>query len=94
MQDDEFEWDDAKAAKNQARHGVSFELARAAFRDPFAIEFLDDRLNYGEERFVLIAMVAGRLLSVTHTERAGRNRLISARPATRQEQDDYLRQDT
>ncbi len=94
MRDDEFEWDDAKAATNLAKHGVSFELARSAFRDPFAIEFADDRQSYGEERFVLIAMVANRLLSVTHTERAGRTRLISARGASRQEQDDYLRQNT
>jgi len=38
-----FEWDEAKAAENYAKHGVSFETAIKVFRDPFAIERLDDR---------------------------------------------------
>jgi uncharacterized DUF497 family protein len=33
MQNDEFEWDDAKAKRNQAQHGVTFELATLTFRD-------------------------------------------------------------
>lgn len=35
----EFEWDDAKAAENSRKHGVSFELAAKAFRDPFGMEW-------------------------------------------------------
>jgi uncharacterized protein len=38
------------------------------------------------------AMVLGTLLLVTYTERADRIRIISARRATRHEQDDYFRQ--
>ena len=37
MKDDEFEWDAVKAAQNLANHGVSFEAARLAFDDPFAV---------------------------------------------------------
>jgi uncharacterized protein len=55
MIDDDFEWDDAKAAGNLARHGVSFEQARDAFDDPFAIEFVDNREDYGEQRLILLA---------------------------------------
>jgi putative transcriptional regulator len=51
----EFEWHNAKAAANIRAHGVSFDLAKTAFSDPFAIERLDDRADYGEERFVMIA---------------------------------------
>ena len=43
----EFEWDNAKAAFNLQNHGVNFELAQTVFKDPFAIEWLDDRENYG-----------------------------------------------
>ena len=43
MRDDEFEWDDAKAAANWRNHGVSFHDAIKTFRDPFAIERIDDR---------------------------------------------------
>ena len=39
----EFEWHDAKAEVNLQAHGVSFELAMTVFKDPFAIERLDDR---------------------------------------------------
>jgi len=39
----EFEWDDEKAAANLRKHGVSFELAARAFRDPLAVEWMDNR---------------------------------------------------
>lgn len=44
-----FGWDKSKARSNYAKHGVSFDLAKGVFRDPFAIEFLDVRHDYGEE---------------------------------------------
>ena len=34
----DFEWDNAKAAANFRKHGVTFEQAAYAFRDPFGIE--------------------------------------------------------
>jgi uncharacterized protein len=43
MVDEEFEWDDGKSAANARKHGVTFEEARDVFRDPLAIELLDDR---------------------------------------------------
>ena len=92
MDDDASEWDEAKAAENYVRHGVSFETARQVFRDPFAVERLDDRENYGEHRFILFGMADGALLVVVYTERSERVRLISARRATRTEQDDYFTQ--
>lgn len=74
-------------------HGVSFDLAKTVFNDPFAIERLDDREDYGEERFVLIGMAEGHVvLYVAYTEREERIRIISARGATQHEQDDYFRQ--
>ena len=39
----EFEWHVAKAEANLQAHGVSFELAKTVFEDPFAVELLDDR---------------------------------------------------
>jgi uncharacterized DUF497 family protein len=90
MMSDDFEWDEAKAAENYAKHGVSFEMATEVFKDPFAIERLDDREDHGEDRFVLIGMAEGAVLTVIYTERNGRIRIISARRATRHEQDDYF----
>jgi hypothetical protein len=88
-----FEWDDAKANSNFKAHGVSFELAKTVFDDAFANDRLDDRENYGEERFVIIGMAEGQmLLFVAYTERDERIRVISARRATQYEQDDYFEQ--
>jgi uncharacterized protein len=43
MQDEDFEWDDDKAAANLPDHRVSFEQAAFAFNDPFAVEWIDER---------------------------------------------------
>lgn len=94
MTNDNFEWDEVKAAENYAKHGVTFELATKIFKDPFAIERLDDRENYGEDRFILIGTAEGTVLTVVYTVRNDRFRIISARQATRREQDDYFTQDT
>jgi uncharacterized protein len=89
----EFEWHEAKAEANFSAHGVSFHLAKTVFNDPFAIERLDDREDYGEDRFVMIGMAEGNvLLFVAYTEREERIRIISARRATQDEQEDYFRQ--
>jgi uncharacterized protein len=88
-----FEWDDEKAASNIRDHdGVTFEQAAAAFSDPFAVEWIDEREEYGEERSILLGMISGQLLYVAYTERDDNIRIISARRATRHEQDIYFRQ--
>jgi len=88
-----FEWDNNKAASNiHAHEGVTFEQAAAAFSDPFAVEWLDERQDYGEARSVLLGMTGGQLLYVAYTERGDNIRIISARRATRHEQDIYFRQ--
>ena len=92
MKDDRFEWSDAKARANVAEHKVTFETARLVFDDPRSLEEIDDRFDYGEDRFNITGMAGGRLLTVTYTERSGRFRIISARKATRHENDDYFSQ--
>jgi len=88
-----FEWDNNKAASNIRDHeGVTFAQAAAAFNDPFAVEWLDERQDYGEERSVLLGMTGGQLLYVAYSERGDNIRIISARRATRHEQDIYFRQ--
>ena len=93
MRDDGFEWDDAKARANLKKHAVSFEVARRVFDDRAAIDELDDSDAHGEDRSVITGMIAGSLLTVVYTEREERIRIISARKATRREQDRYLSQD-
>lgn len=89
MINEEFEWDDAKAASNLEKHGVSFGEARLVFQDPFAVELYDDRRDYGEDRYILIGMSAARLLVIAYTKREDRFRIISARRAEPNERRDY-----
>ena len=89
MQGDDFEWDDDKAARNLADHGVSFDAARRAFNDAFAVQREDRRQNYGEDRFLLLGMVQERLLAVAYTMRDQRVRIISARYAEPRERRRY-----
>ena len=88
----DFEWDNAKAVANFRKHGVTFEQAAYAFRDPFAVEWIDERAVYGEERVILLGMSGGQILSVVYTERGEIIRIISARRATKHEKDNYYRE--
>ncbi len=88
----EFEWDDDKAAATLGGRSVSFEQGARACLDVFAVELIDDREDYGEERINLLGMCDGVILHVTYTERGNRLRLISARRAEKHEQDYYFRE--
>jgi len=89
MQDENFEWDDTKAARNWHDHGVSFEMAREAFRDAFAVEWVDARQDPREDRYAMIGMVEGRLLFVAYAMRGECIRIISARKAEPYERRKY-----
>ena len=86
----EFEWDPAKATRNLAKHGVSFDEASTVFGDPFAGTIVDPLHSVGEMRFTTIGYsAAGRLLVVVHADPEQVVRIISARPATRRERIRY-----
>ncbi|MRG54850.1 BrnT family toxin [Phyllobacterium sp. SYP-B3895] len=76
-----FEWDPEKAKRNLSKHGVSFR-AGERFEFPSALEFIDDRENYGEERVVSIGFIGEVLHTMTYTERNGWIRIISLRKST------------
>lgn len=87
-----FGWDQSKARSNLGKHGVSFEEAQSVFHDEFAVQFHDDSPS-DEDRYILLGMsYQFRLLVVVHCER-GRDgeelRIISARKATKKEQQHY-----
>ena len=86
-----FEWDPAKAASNIRKHGVSFDEAVTVFRDPLAFIFDDMTHSEQEHREIIIGMsTLRRMILVCFVERLEDVvRIISARPATRQEIKDY-----
>ena len=86
----EFEWDPKKSGANQKKHGVSFHDAATVFADPLAITFSDPDHSVGEHRFLTFGhSKVNRLLVVSHTERRGKIRIISARRATKHERAIY-----
>jgi uncharacterized protein len=87
----EYEWDETKAAANLAKHGISFTAAARALEDPCKIELLDDRFDYGEERIQSLCIDRGTVLFVvTVMPEENLCRIISARKATRYEQEKYF----
>ena len=85
-----FEWDDEKAQANLHKHGVAFEEVIDVFGDPLELTVPDPDHSEQEDRWRSIGLASGlRLLVVSYTERGDTIRIISARPATRQERRQY-----
>jgi len=81
-----FEWDSEKAERNHEKHGIAFEAAVTVFFDPLAATFPDPDHSQGEHRYLTVGYSSnGILLVVSHADRRGAVRLISARRATRRE---------
>ncbi len=86
----EFQWDEAKAAANLAKHGVSFEEARTVFDDRLYVDFYDPKHSLNEHRYIIIGQSnQRRVLIVSYIERNDAIRLINARELTRGERRDY-----
>jgi len=86
----EFEWNRTKAAANKRKHGVSFGEAASVFGDSLALTYRDPIHSVGEERWLTFGISKhGRLLVVSHVERDGRVRIITAREATKHERKIY-----
>jgi uncharacterized DUF497 family protein len=82
------EWDDAKAATNLNKHGISFEEARTVFYDECARLISDPDHSSNEDRFVLLGLSSTlKILIVCHCYRSDDKviRIISARKATTKE---------
>jgi hypothetical protein len=85
-----FEWDEAKAQRNETKHGISFEEGKTVFNDPFAITIPDPEHSGQEERWLDIGLSSqGRLLLVWYSERGESIRIIGCRKATKAEYKGY-----
>ncbi|MEX2304302.1 MAG: BrnT family toxin [Bryobacterales bacterium] len=85
-----FEWDQRMAASNFAKHGVSFEEATSVFKDTLSATLSDPDHSFSDSRFVDLGIsYLGRLIVVSYVEGISSIRIISARRATRLEQNQY-----
>lgn len=91
----DFEWDSNKADSNSKKHGVTFEQAATVFLDALAVTVFNAAHSQYEERWFTLGHTSnGALSAVAHTYQATsassiRVRIISARPATKQERRCY-----
>lgn len=83
-----FEWTESKARANRKKHGVGFSEAALVFADPLARIFPDDDHSSDEHREIIIGHSPANRLSFTESA-ADVVRIISARTATKREQQDY-----
>ena len=86
-----FIWDSEKAEKNRKKHKISFETAAEVFLDDYKIDDFDEIHSDFEERFKIVGLVE-KVLVVIYTERGEKNRIISARMATKREEAEYYEQ--
>ena len=81
----DFEWDEAKRELNLAKHGLDFSDAPNMFELPM-LSALDTRHDYGEERWLGIGLLQGRVVVVIFTQPNTKTiRIISLRKAVSRE---------
>jgi hypothetical protein len=84
-----FEWDEEKRRSNIQKHGFDFRDAWRVFQLPMLVA-LDDRQDYGENRWIGIGVLNTRVVVIVFTERAeGTIRIISMMKATTHERIRY-----
>jgi uncharacterized DUF497 family protein len=85
-----FQWDEAKRKFNLRHHGIDFVGIEQVFEGKTAT-ILDDRFDYGEERFVTFGLLDGRVVAIAHTETDEVIRIISVRKVTKYEESSYFK---
>lgn len=84
-----FEWNEAKRQANIRKHGIDFVDIELLF-EGCTVTMEDDRFEYDEHRFVTFGSLTGRVIAVVHTESENTIRVISARKATKNEEECYF----
>lgn len=89
-----FDWDENKNRINEKKHGITFHEASTVFFDEKAILFDDPQHSQEEDRFLLLGMSElANVCLVCHCYRESDIviRIISARKATKKEEQRYVR---
>jgi len=82
---DNIEYDEDKRRKTLEDRGLDFANAGQIF-DGIHYTLEDDRMDYGEKRFITIGYMSGRMVVTAWTPRGKARRIISLRKANEREQ--------
>lgn len=84
-----YEWDERKNESNLEKHGIDFADAHRVFLTP-VLTALDDRFDYGEDRWEGLGLLGGRVVKIIYTEPDEETRrIISVRKAVQHERKQY-----
>ncbi len=84
-----FEWDECKNEINIDKHGFDFADAHRIFNLPMLVD-IDDRSDYGEDRWIGTGILDNRIVIVIFTEiDRETTRIVSVRKALSRERRDY-----
>ena len=84
-------YDPTKRTETLEERGLDFADAEKVFAS-LLIENLDDRFDYGEERFVTVGFLGERMVVLVWTPRGEDRHIISMRKANAREQRRYGKQ--
>jgi len=89
-----FTWDIEKEKRNIEKHGLGFMIAKYLFSDPYRVDNIDDRKEYGEERHNLFAKAFDVIFMMCYVLRGDSVRIISLRRANQRERRKYYGKDS
>ena len=78
-------WHEAKRRATLQARGLDFAASREVFVGP-TLTFMDEREDYGEDRWVTLGLLGDKVVVIVHTETDDEIRVISMREANQHEQ--------
>ncbi len=85
-----YTWDEEKRQRTLAARGLDFADAPFVLDGPTYTNE-DDRIDYGEVRWVSIGVLRDKIVVIVYTETESEVRVISMRKATRNEREFFFR---
>ena len=82
------EWDEEKRLSNIKKHKIDFIGVEEVF-DGYTVSMEDNRICYGEQRFITFGKLNTCVVVIVHTEKDNNIRIISIRKATINEEKNY-----
>lgn len=86
-----YTYDHKKRAANLKKHGYDFDDAHLVIESDKTVTFEDQRFDYGEQRYVTLGMLRGKVVAIATAETDDEIRVISMRKAEPNEEKIYYR---
>ncbi len=86
-----YTYDEKKRAANRKKHGYDFTDAPQVIESDRTVTFEDRRFDYGEQRFITLGLLRGKVVVIATAETDEEIRVISMRRAERNEEEIYYR---